>query len=284
MDQFNIPYCLLKDLPQKLEGLALAICEEHFFSSRTAWEVKQRGLKLVWSNEMMWEFADEKAAVKEGIIDKVLFVSEFQARAFERLYNSVPAEIVGNYISPAAFSFIDRRHKTFTVGRLSRSDTVKFPEDFPVFYEELGLSDVKFRVMAWDDKLRKKYRWHKFGDEWDLLPQNKESALKFLQSLDLFIYPLGHTFKESWGRSVVEGMLTGCIPLVPAGHQFHNSIIHGETGFICNDFEEYRGFSQRLYRDFRYRNQISRQASEYARNSLCNEDLHREVWLRALTT
>ena len=31
--------------------------------------------------------------------------------------------------------------------------------------------------------------------------------------LDLFVYPLGHQFIESWGRVVAEAMLTGCVPI-----------------------------------------------------------------------
>src|SRR5947207_498559 len=51
----GVRYCLLKDLPQQLHGIALVICELDFFSTRQHEEVKRRGLKLVFSNEMMWE-------------------------------------------------------------------------------------------------------------------------------------------------------------------------------------------------------------------------------------
>src|SRR5438876_3673889 len=47
---------LVKDLPKQLEGVALAVCELHFFTSGAAREAKARGLKLVWSNEMMFPF------------------------------------------------------------------------------------------------------------------------------------------------------------------------------------------------------------------------------------
>jgi hypothetical protein len=44
-----------------------------------------------------------------------------------------------------------------------------------------------------------------FWSEWELLPEKKRAALKFLYSLDVFLYPLGHRIKESWGaRAVVE--------------------------------------------------------------------------------
>jgi Glycosyl transferases group 1 len=279
----GVRFCLLKDLPKELNGVALAICELDFFTTGGAREVKRRGLRLVFSNEMMWEFKGEADAVRAGLIDKVLFVSDFQAATFAELYRGIPSAIPGNYVAPEDFEFVERRNATFTIGRLSRPDPDKYPEDFPVFYEELGLSEVKYRVMAWDDNLRRKYSWHRFGAEWELLGPQKEDTENFLHSLDLFVYPLGHLFKESWGRSTVEAMLTGCVPLVPAGHQFHNLMVHGETGFICQSFSDYRDVAQELYDNFPLRQRLSRQCAVHARTGICNRDEHRRIWIEALT-
>ena len=77
LEPYGVRCVLLKDLPKRLDGVALAICDGDFFTSGRAREVKARGLKLVWSNEMMWAFKGEAEAVKQGLIDRVLFVSEF---------------------------------------------------------------------------------------------------------------------------------------------------------------------------------------------------------------
>lgn len=274
---------LLKDLPKGLDAVALAMCELHFFSSGTARQVKACGLKLVWSNEMMWPFKGEAEAAKEGLIDRVLFVSEFQASAFAEIHRGVPSFVTGNYIDPDDYAWRERRNSVFTLGRLSRPDPKKYPLDFPAFYEEMRLPDARYRVMAWSDELRKHYRWHRFGPEWELLGERKEAALKFLYSLDLFLYPLGHRIKESWGRAVVEAMLTGCVPLVPAGHQFHRLMVHGESGFICLEFREFKEAVWELYENYPYRQKISRQCAEHARECLCNPEAHRRIWIEALT-
>src|SRR6266511_935525 len=70
---YGVSCVLLKDLPEKLEGTALAVCVADFFAARTAHELKTRGLKLVWSNTMMFPFKGEAEAAKEGLIDRVLF-------------------------------------------------------------------------------------------------------------------------------------------------------------------------------------------------------------------
>lgn len=282
LKKHGIAWRFTKDLPEKCDGTALVICELNFFSGGHAEALKRRGLKIVFSNEMMWEFKGEAEAVRKGLVDKVLFVSDFQAAKFAELYKAIPSAIPGNYVAPEDFEFVERKSPAFTIGRLSRPDPDKYPEDFPVFYEELGLPEVKYRVMAWDDALRKKYRWHRFGPEWELLKPMQEPPDRFLQSLDLFVYPLGHLFKESWGRSTVEAMLTGAIPLVPAGHQFHNLIVHGESGFICGSFGEYRDIARELQRDHGLRRRLSRQCAEHARTKICNPEEHRRIWMDAL--
>jgi len=42
-----------------------------------------------------------------------------------------------------------------------------------------------------------------------LLPVLQQEAPAFLQSLDLFVYSLSGELRESWGRCVVEAMLSG---------------------------------------------------------------------------
>jgi len=231
---------------------------------------------------MMFPFKGEAEAVKEGLIERVLFVSEFQAATFADIYRKVPSFLTGNYIDPDDYAMRERNNPIFTVGRLSRADPKKYPLDFPVFYEELGLKEARYRVMAWSHDLQKQYRWHCFGPEWDLLPEKKEPALKFLYSLDVFLYPLGHRIKESWGRAVVEAMLTGCVPVVPAGHQFHRLMVHGDSGFICQDYREVKATVRELYENYPLRMKLSRQSSAYAREHLCSPEEHRRRWIEAL--
>jgi glycosyltransferase involved in cell wall biosynthesis len=278
LDQLGVRYAALKSLPSKLRGFGLSLCNDRFFSEQIAHRAKARGLKIVWSSEMMWHHAGELEAVKSGVVDRVLYTSPLQKQALAEGYGQLPGTITGNYVHPPFFPFAERRHPTFTLGRLSRADPAKYPEDFPVFYECLDLPEVRFRVMAWDKALRRKYRWHQFDDRWDLLESQQETQVEFLHSLDLFVYPLGHLFKESWGRSTVEAMLTGAIPLVPPGHHLDNLMVQGESGFICHDFLEYQGQARRLYEDYPLRRKLARQCRQHAEHELCNAAEHLKIW------
>ncbi len=270
----------LSNLPRRLQGCALALSNHRFFTDRIAHRAKDRGLKVLWSSEMMWHHEGELDALRNGVVDQVLYVSEFQKQRLHAAASHLPSAITGNYIDPACFPFRERRHPSFTIGRLSRPAPEKYPEDFPVFYECLELPDTRFRVMAWDATLQKKYRWHRFDSRWDLLPAEAESQVAFLHSLDLFVYPLGHHFKESWGRSTVEAMLTGCIPLVPNGHHFPQLILQGDTGYLCDDFRDYHAWARELRLDYPKRQRMAARCRHHAQHHLCNAAEHRQAWLR----
>lgn len=283
LDALGIRYSTLASLPSRLDGVALAMCNNRFFSDGIYSEALQRGLQIVWSSEMMWHHPWERELIEAGVVTRLLYVSDIQRKALNyESFCNVPTRMTGNYISVDDFPFVERPPADHvTIGRLSRADALKYPEDFPVFYEALDIPNSRFRVMAWSDELSTKYRWHHFDDRWDLLPPEAEPAYRFLQSLDLFVYPLGHQFTESWGRSTVEAMLTGAIPIVPAGHHFESLIEHGKSGFLCDDFRDYHAFAQGLANDTQARRRMSLACRQRA-EELNDPDKHRAIWMDAL--
>ena len=273
------------EMPDKLDGYAIALSNGSFTSGCTLCKLaKEKGLKVIWGSEMMWHFPGEIDCIKKELIDVVIYASNFNRECLEPRYleanPSLESHVVGNYIDPKAFPFKERNNQQFTIGRLSRPDFEKYSADFPVFYESLGLDNPRYRTMAWDKNVANRYKWHSFGEEWDLLKKEEETSLDFLYSLDLFVYRLGHTFRESWGRSTVEAMLTGCIPVVPVGHNFNEFIVQGVTGFMCKTFSEFKNVCQELQNNVQMRKKIAKQASAYAASVICNEEKHREIWRR----
>lgn len=170
-------------------------------------------------------------------------------------------------------------------GRLSRPDPDKFPPDFPRSYEGLLARgrDVRFRVMAWSPEVAARYAGHEFDARWDLLPARAEPSVKFLGSLDLFVYALGAKFAESWGRSTVEAMLTGAVPLISGGkeglrHHLRHLVPHGTAGFHCEGRRGFAAAARELADDAALRSRMSRAAADYARDVLCDAKKHRQLW------
>ena len=301
----GIKTALLEELPRKLEGWAVSLCNGQFWAGGVAVEARARGLRVAWSSEMMWHHPLEQTAAQWGLIDKVLYTSEVQRVALEPAYAGVPGVVVGNYIAPELFPWQDRtqerRFGEFVIGRLSRPDPGKYPRDFPESYQRLGLKNVRYRVMAWSEQLRGIYERaagilpaesgggpagkmpaarSRFRGTWDLLEALAEPTVGFLQSLDLFVYDLREDCSESWGRAVVEAMLTGAVPLVPdhPRHHLRHIVPHGVGGFLCSTNDDWPEHAQRLQEDEVLRQKMSKAAREFAVHELCHAAKHRAAW------
>ena len=332
-----------EDLPGRLEGTGLGICNSWWLTHGRAIEARGRGLRLVWGNEMMWHHAAELAAVASGLLEAVLYVSPEQRAVLEpgyaRAAMAVPpardaGEVapdtgpgasgrlgalrwwdVGNFVDPEAFPMRgaadgERFAGEFVIGRLSRADPGKYPEDFPESWERLGLSRrsgrVRHRVMAWSDQMARLFsrhpelarawrRWKRSrtvaptgrhagtGARWELLPPLAEEAGAFLRSLHLYVYALGEA-NESWGRSTVEAMLSGAVPLVPADprHHLHRLVPHGVAGYHCRPRGEWGKYARLLQRDAPLREGMARAGRDWAARVLCDPARHRAVWREVL--
>jgi glycosyltransferase involved in cell wall biosynthesis len=309
-----------EDLPRRLAGWGLALCNFEFLASPRWSDVQRRGLRLAWGNEMMWTYPGELGAILLGQVDVVLYVSDCQREALEPQYQRalsgalhsrapVPCRgrregridggrqgrrlrwvMTGNFIDPGLFPYRERtdlreRPHGLVVGRLSRADPEKFPADFPEFYEGLGLREPRFRVRGWSPALAARWAHHRFDARWELCPVTEENPSEFLQSLDLFVYSLGPRARESWGRSVVEAMLCGAVPLVPRDGSGHlpRLVPDGRAGFVCADANEFGRRARWLERHPKVLREMSQAASAWARRRLCDAAEHREVWRRVFT-
>jgi len=311
---------LLEDLPDRLDGWAVSLCNAEFFKQGLIFDLRRRGLRLAWSSEMMWHFTGECAALSLGLIDAVLYVSPEQRARLEPAYrhalglspNPSPGSredptatfgwltgsdsrrpvrwgMIGNYIDPTAFPLrplpAPDDSRPFVIGRLSRPDPDKFPDDFPSTYESLGLAPpVRFRVMGWSEALAQRWNHHDFDHRWELLPTASQPTAEFLQSLDVFLYDTSPRFSESWGRAVVEAMLCGVVPLIPADprHHLHRLIPHGHAGFHCHDAADFARYAQSLQADRLKLATLSRQARAWAVQHLCRADDHIARWQHLL--
>jgi glycosyltransferase involved in cell wall biosynthesis len=313
--KFSIEICLFENLPQQMEGVAIALCNGPFLDKGWAKEMKQRGCRVIWSSEMMWHFPGEAAAIKAGWIDRVLYVSKAQQSILEPGYEqmlglpvSTPSTddsdwygvyqfheqslswvLTGNFIEPKLFPMKEdfwapTNERPFTIGRLSRADPAKYPDDFPKFYERLGLGEqVRFRVMAWSPALAERWSEHVFDQRWELLEPAEVPTVAFLHSLDLLVYNTSQRFKESWGRAVVEAMLCGVVPLLQkgGGHHLSSLIVDGESGFLCSNNAEFGERARQLKQNPALLKRMAHRARNHAEKHLCDASTHRVWWRKA---
>ncbi len=74
-------------------------------------------------------------------------------------------------------------------------------------------------------------------------------------------------------------MLTGAIPLLPAGDEHHlqSLVQHGASGFLCRCPGEFGQFARALENDRPRRLEMSRAARARA-ETLCDAEEHRRRW------
>ena len=314
----GVKTALMEELPEQLDGWAISLCNGIFIKNGMLGDCLRRGLRVIWSSEMMWHFYGELEAVRFGLIHRVLYVSPAQRRILEPGYQwalsgaarqpavaaaslidedawhgtlsgsaggSLEWIMSGNYIDPSQFPFRVRGPKMpgdpFTIGRISRPDPDKFPDDFPLSYERLGLREpVRYRVLGWSDQLAARWPEHFYDEHWDLVPTAGEPVPAFLDSLDILVYDLSPRFKESWGRAVVEAMLSGVVPLVPrgGGHHLEHLVPHEIGGFLCDGPEDFSRYTCALQDDPVLLARLSHGARTWASEHLCKASDHLAVW------
>lgn len=100
--------------------------------------------------------------------------------------------------------------KTITIGRHGRADPLKWPDSAAKIRASLPvLQDTQIAVMGCP-----KDRLLALGVElsdWTLLDFDQEPVPAFLNRLDVFVYHFHPDWSETFGRTVAEAMLSGCV-------------------------------------------------------------------------
>lgn len=280
-------------------GYAISLCNEFFLREQLE-PLRKAGFKIVWSNEMMWFHARELEHLAAGRIDHYLYVSNTQRSVLSPIVDKVICSgngikyesdcreyTIGNYINPVYFPYVDRtfNKNCVTIGRCSRPDPLKFPDDFPEFYESLAVP-ARFAVMGWDAQMGKKYAGHYFDHRWTFYPQGSLDTHTFYGCLDFYVFNTGTRFRESWGRSVIEAMLTGCIPFLDfgPGHGYEEILwdkddrTFRERGiFPCHNWWDYSTWLQLLTENESERKRLSLAARATALK-ICDKQKQLKAW------
>jgi glycosyltransferase involved in cell wall biosynthesis len=289
LDSHGIKYSMMADLPTKLEGFAYANCNFRIFSEKHRIDfINKSGLKFLWSNDMMWTDKEELAAISAGKVDCVLFTSPFHQSVLEnsilRANVSQKMAILENFFDSSTWPYVKRQKRDFVAcGKVSRPDTMKFSEDFPVFYESVTQGmPVHFHVMGWSDELKEKYNWFNFSpDKWKLLNANSIPTQNWFSFLDIFLYNCNFRFIENQSRAIIEAQLTGCPVVAPDKWNFPNMIWDQRTGFLWKNSSELRDILKDLM-DYDFRNKYGKLASECTRDLWCDVGAAKRKWYKVL--
>lgn len=284
LDSLGVKYCMPADLPKKLSGFAYANCNFRLFQEPQRLDfINEKGLKFMWSNDMMWTTSEELDAVRQDKVDCCLFTSPFHQSVLGKKIFGVKkdqkAAILDNYFDASTWAYVDRPvRESMVCGKVSRDDQMKFSEDFPLFYERATQGmPVSYRIMGWSKSLSDKYEWFDFGDKWELLNTNREPTQEFLSSIDVFLYNCNHRFIENQSRAIVEAQLTGVPVVAPNKWNFPNMIWDQRTGFLWEELSDLRSAMKDLL-NHNFRKNMGRLASDCAREIWCDAESAKRKW------
>ena len=284
LDSLGVRYCMPSSLPKKMDGYAYANCNFRLFKERERIDfINDSGLKLMWSNDMMWTTSEELEAISKGKVSLVLFTSPFHKSVIGKsIFDANPSQkgaILDNYFDSSTWPYVERPSRDFvTCGKVSRDDFMKFSEDFPVFYESAtaGLP-VQYRVMGWSQNLSKKYSWFNFSDKWMLMGTNQVRTQEYFSSIDIFLYNCNFKFIENQSRAIVEAQLSGVPVVAPDKWNFPNMIWDQRTGFLWRDLEDLKeAMGDLMNHDFRKK--MGKMASDCTRQIWCDSATAKRKW------
>ncbi len=147
------------------------------------------------------------------------------------------------------------------VGRIATPVGSKWPGELVGFYGELAsrCPEVRWEFVGCPQELKKKIDEAVRGRA--VFYEASFEARRYLARWDVLLHHQpGVT--ESFGRTVAEGMLAGCVPVVDARGGFCEQVVEG-TGVLCRDVDEYVA-ALKMLGDPEMRNKMRNAAREYA--------------------
>ena len=277
------------DLENHMEGVAISCCNFRLFTDEWRLEkIKSSGLKFIWMNDMTYRLCEQEIeALEKGFIDVNLYTTIFHKN---QLADNTGLKIrekfyfIRNYFDSNNYKFFQRKKSDiFTLGKHSRPDWRKFSNDFPAFYTNLDLKNPKFRVMGAGPTFSTRFSWYNFDSKWEILPPNKEKTQEFLNSLDLYLYNSHSSFVENESRAIVEAGLCGLPIIAPNKYYFPNQILHGETGFLYESYEDCKKYAQELENNFELRLKLGKASSDYLKDVYCDSNKQLKLWNRVFS-
>ena len=288
LDNLKIKYCSASALPKKIDGFAYSNCNFRIFSEKKRInQIKDMGLKFLWSNDMMWSTPEELEEIAKGNVDCMLLTSPFHRDALiEKVLEANSGQktaIIKNYFDSTSWPYFERAQKSFvSCGKVSRDAFDKYSENFPVFYESATQHlPVNYKIMGWNASLADKYSWFKFSDKWEFLPANAQKTQLWLSNLDIFLYDCNFTFIENQSRTIIESQLTGCPVVAPNKWNFPNMVWDQRTGFLWDDLDQLKDALAQLM-EGQIRMKMGKLASEATRAVWSDPFAAKREWFKLL--
>jgi hypothetical protein len=253
---------------------------------------------VIWANCMTVAHEIEKLCHARRWIDRFAYISNYQRReikpGLEKIRPVVEFEGYTPYLNPESrfhsirFNYLPPGD-TFTLGRISRDDPLKFsPETWQTFAAvDTGKMKRRVVILGMGDKMRRSGALEEqaacnrnFGDtEWVNLRSGEIDSGDFYKQVDCVIHQTGGS-RESYCRVVVESAAAGVPFIGEREYALPELVIDGVTGFLCHTSLGMADRARQLAADESLRKRIIFQAREHLSKIASDSDKCWEPWGR----
>jgi len=269
--------------PGDLRGeIVVALCNPEVTAHPEVFE----GAKIVWGPCCSYLSGYEADYYrKHPLMTKYLFQSHFQLNGLwpeykKRGVRRSQCHLIRGAFDCSEFPYLPNPHRQggkFVLGRLSRSHPWKFATDTWEIYtaiRETIDAPVTARVMGFQP-----FSIRGPVPSWvEILPEGAESPQTFLQSLHAMVQ-LTHK-PENWPRTGLEAMSVGVPIVVDDAGGWQEMIVHGKTGFLCQDKTAVVDACKTLAENEYQRMELTGRARERLEEDLANPDMIWANWKR----
>lgn len=229
------------------DKVVVSFCNGEFLSSLPQIVQSGKPRLVVWFNCMTWNFDAELEAHRHGWIDVFGFQSRYQQsyvapqltkiRPLRALDGYRPFLNPDNISQKLEFSYSPPT-RWFAMGRVSRDDPAKFPEDmWDIFYKVCAPTPTKTFILGYSKRVAAKTGKPPLGLDWMTWTPGAIPVRKLYQRLHVLIHKTGGS-RESYGRIVVEAYAAGVPVIVEDDYAFPDLVVNGVTGFLCQSSDE----------------------------------------------
>ncbi len=170
-----------------------------------------------------------------------------------------------------------RPHEGFRVGYIGTVDYCKLHPNFLRMCMQVNVPGIHFVICGGpcEDAIREEASSLGVGERFTFTGQ-VDRIEDYLCEFDVFGYPLAPTHYGTCDQALSESMAAGILPVVLSNRMEQHMVENGVTGIVAKNEHEYVRAIERLYRSPEFRQSLSRNAKETAKNRFSIEEMIRQ--------
>jgi glycosyltransferase involved in cell wall biosynthesis len=233
------------------ERVVVSFCNGEFLARLPEICASGRPACVVWVNCMTWNFPDEIAAHRDGLINVFAFHNAYQrsmvapaleaVRPVRDLVGYRPFFNINNELQRIEFTYQDPEETGyFGLGRVSRDDGYKFPHDmWKMFAQVVAPRPTKTFILGFGENAVAKCgavppcNWL----DWMTWTPGSATPREVYRRIHVLMHRTGGS-RENWPRTILEAMAGGVAVIAEDDWALPEMIENGVTGFLCRSSEE----------------------------------------------